>query len=167
MDYQLIHNGYLPIQAPAPFIYESRKYLGNGWTVGKRPNGRYAYFNDDGLQMIGRDFHHAVPFAEGLAAVMFSDTDEKGNLLDGAFSFINGKGELAFGGVFATDSYFSEGLACVSLDDITYFYIDKNGQQAFPGEFFSGNPFFHGLAVVEFSPGDWGYINRTGKRIET
>lgn len=122
----------------------------------------YHYFDIKGNEKIFKKFSYAGVFKENLAIVkLLGDR--------GQYSFINKKGELAFGKVYKNVSVFSEGLAWVSPNNSYPTAIDKNGNEKFTiknGEHVK--IFKDGLSAYSVKDSiseKWGFVDSSGKTV--
>ena len=91
-------------------------------------------------------------FSEGLAAVRLYPED--------TWYFINKKGEPVISGEYISVKSFSEGLACVQVDEL-WGYIDQKGEYIIEPQFQEAHSFSEGLACVKLN-NKYGYINNRG-----
>jgi len=119
----------------------------------------------------GKTAFQFKPFIEGLAGICFADETpilpEKAKC-----GFIDKTGKIVIEPKYNQISYFSEGLAAVSVDSDPYTakfgYIDRTGKQIIEPKFMSKAAFNDGLAVVSELVGKeikQGYIDKTGKYV--
>jgi predicted lactoylglutathione lyase len=144
----------------------------------------YIFINKDGDRILQHSFERALPFAEGLAFVIYNGykgyIERNGNWLikhnyEEAYSFseglaliksgtkygfINQKGDLLINADFDDANYFKEGLAAVKKDD-RWGYINQTGEFVIEGRFDLAYPFSNNFAVVKLD-GKFGLINRNG-----
>jgi hypothetical protein len=126
----------------------------------------FGYIDKRGVFIINPQYHSAATrgFAEGLVWV---EVDEK-------WGCVNEKGETVIGFKFTEPSYFSEGLARVTVADSnappnfpgSMGYIDKTGALAIAPQFSLAWNFSGGLARVQ-AGGKMIYINKQGKTVFT
>ena len=154
--------------------------------------GNYGYIDKTGRFVIKPQFGVALDFSDGLACVQTEDykngyIDKSGRVVfwDDRLTedFSNGRalfktnsnmpgswtgyldktGNTAVGPKFKWGEGFSEGVACVSVNEKAGF-IDINGQAAIDFRFDRCLSFSEGLAAVMV--GDkWGYIDKSGKMV--
>ncbi|OLP16150.1 hypothetical protein BST81_22365 [Leptolyngbya sp. 'hensonii'] len=122
-------------------------------------NGRssgYGYINFAGEFVIQPSYRLALPFSNGLAAVMVRDK----------FGFIDPTGAMVIQPQFQMAQQFSENLAQIAFDQnpddrrCPYLqgYIDKTGRTTIAPQFCLTRPFSAGLALT-----DRGFINKSGQ----
>ncbi len=86
---------------------------------------------------------------------------------DGKFGFKDEKGKVIIAPKYSGAEDFSEGLACVSLND-AWGFIDETGKVVIPFKYNAGygtgHKFSQGLAAVNLND-KWGYIDKTGNTV--
>lgn len=114
------------------------------------------YFDKNGRLAIAQEFHDALRFSEGLAAV------QVGSGIDQRWGYIDKTGKFVIPPTYAKASPFNEGLACVGLwntekddryrnldcDNLRFGYIDKQGKFVIPPIFMHAYSFSEGLAAA-------------------
>ena len=122
----------------------------------------YHYFDIKGNEKISKKFSYAGVFREDLAIVKLVGHKEQ-------YSFINTKGEFAFGKTYRSVSVFSEGLAWVAPHNSVPTAIDENGKEKFSIKNAEHVKIFKdGLAAysVKDSVSErWGFVDTTGKTV--
>ena len=83
---------------------------------------------------------------------------------DRKWGYIDKTGNVVIQPQFADARFFSEGLACVTLDGKKYGYIDKTGQFVITPQYDGALSFSEGLAAVLVDK-KVGYIDKTGNRV--
>ncbi|MBS1797241.1 MAG: WG repeat-containing protein [Acidobacteria bacterium] len=164
--------GSKPAKPALDELYYVSKEKDNGKLVkgfmdktGKLVLGPWESFEWNGKKY-GADDNSAfkvMPFIEGMAGICFYDetpySDDKAKC-----GFIDKTGKIVIEPKYKSVSYFSEGLAPVSLDRRLYGYIDKTGKQVIEPKFTTLSPFSDGLAVARADgASESGYIDPTGK----
>ena len=114
------------------------------------------YFDKKGKLAIAQEFHDALRFSEGLAAV------QVGEGIDQHWGYIDKTGKFVIPPTYAKASPFNDGLACVGLwntdkddryrnldcDNLRFGYIDKQGKFVIPPMFMHAYSFSEGLAAA-------------------
>jgi len=114
------------------------------------------YFDKNGKLAIAQEFHDALRFSEGLAAV------QVGSGIDQRWGYIDKTGKFVIQPTYASASPFSEGLACVGFwndkhdrrysnldcDNLRFGYIDREGKFVIPPMFLHAYSFSEGLAAA-------------------
>lgn len=128
--------------------------------------GRSVAFIDHTGKLLRTEYTNAASFSEGLAAVTV------GTLNQTKYGFINAKGELlieprfkpAFSHHWRVEglSRFSEGLACVRMNDL-YGYINRHGDFVIQAQFVVAGDFSEGRAFAKTSEKGGGYVDKSGK----
>lgn len=122
----------------------------------------YHYFDTKGTEKISKKFSYAGVFKEDLAIVKLLGNREQ-------YSFINKKGELAFGKTYRKVSVFSEGLAWVSPHNSVPTAIDNNGKEKFSIKNAERVKIFKdGLSAYSVKDSiseKWGFVDKTGKTV--
>ena len=122
----------------------------------------YHYFDTKGNEKISKKFIYAGVFKEDLAIVKLLGDREQ-------YSFINKKGELAFGKTYRKVSVFSEGLAWVSPHNSYPTAIDKNGKEKFSIKNAERVKIFKdGLSAYSVKDSiseKWGFVDSSGKTV--
>lgn len=132
-------------------------------------SGGYRFIDTRGDSLGGSSYSDARPFSEGMAAVRF------GNAEDGAWGFIDRKGQLAIPPLFAdVPTGFSEGFAAVLVGGEgggRAGFIDTSGGFAMDSLFDAAGDFSGGVAPVARGQiiggrfqGTWSYADRSGRR---
>ena len=142
-------------------------------------DGKYGYINKAGEFVIKPQFASAMKFSEGLAKVFIGDPWGEGKWV-----YIDKTGKIAIDVPLADVEgseeceNFSEGLACVAVDE-KIGYMDRTGKIVIKPQFDVVTPFSNGIAPVAIGKyeiqegvshfvrlGDkWGYIYKNGKYI--
>ena len=94
-------------------------------------------------------------FSEGLAVVGKKSINEHG--------YINELGEEVIACIYENAYSFSEGLACVEVNN-KWGFIDSTGKEVIPFIYKETYSFKNGLARVKLN-NKWGYINQVGNEI--
>lgn len=114
------------------------------------------YFDKNGRLAIAQEFHDALRFSEGLAAV------QVGSGIDQRWGYIDKTGKFVIQPTYASASPFHEGLACVGswndqhdnrysnldCDNLRFGYINKQGKSIIPPIFMHAYSFSEGLAAA-------------------
>lgn len=129
----------------------------------------YGYINKNGNFCLRPQFLEAGEFHEGLAAVRRSVEEARDTaslVCQADWGFIDKNGKMAFAANdyrIDSDSWFSDGLAVVSVGDRCG-YVDKSGRLAIKPLFEWAGPFCDGLAAVKIGL-RYGFINKAGKLV--
>jgi len=145
--------------------------------AGKRvpnTNGQWGFIDETGKYVIEAKFVMVKPFSEGLAAVVFKQTENAYHTV----GYIDHSGRVVIPPQFSGDGGvgergFSEGLAAVKVykDRDRWGYIDKSGKFVIEPQFAAAGPFSEGRAMVGIVEpswsGDhkWGFIDTQGQWI--
>jgi hypothetical protein len=194
--------GYIDTQGK--FVVEPQfsyaQPFSEGLAAVRDASGRYGCIDHTGKYVITPQFDEAFAFSEGFAGVgvsnLFGYIDKRGAFIikpqyrsaaahgfaeglvwvevDGKWGCVNEKGETVIGFKFTGPSYFSEGLAPVTVADSnappdfpgSMGYIDKTGALVIAPQFSLAWNFSGGLARVEVR-GTMIYINKQGKTVFT
>ena len=138
-----------------------------GFSEGLAPvklNGHWGYINNTGRMVIEPEYIIAEKFSDNMAFVTICEGYDKFPTI-----CINKSGEKILpkeGQYYYRYKSFSEGLAIVSTDMVSYQYINKAGQTVF-SDFHEAEPFHNGLAKVQYSNGSKSYIDKSGKTVFT
>jgi hypothetical protein len=184
--------------------FSSAQPFSEGLAAVRDASGRYGnkcgYIDHTGKYVITPQFDEAFAFSEGFACVevsnLFGYIDKRGASIiepqyrsgatrgfaeglvwvevDGKWGCVNEKGETVIGFKFTEPSYFSEGLAAVTVADSdappdfpgSTGYIDKTGALVIAPQFSPAWNFSGGLARVEVRE-KMIYINKQGKTVFT
>jgi hypothetical protein len=122
-----------------------------------RSDGGCGFIDQTGKIVIPTEFARATRFSEGLAAIKVADK----------VAYIDKTGKIVVNPQFpfkvdVTLYIFSEGLACVPLENNKFGFIDKTGKIAIPAEYEDVSPFFDGLAAVTVNK-KAGFIDKHGR----
>ena len=124
------------------------------------------YVDKSGRFVIRGDFEVGYPFSEGMAFVITSQRNQKGDYLGRKRGYIDKSGGFVITGDFEYGGRFSDGLAAVTIHGRTGF-IDRNGKWIIPAKYpFNVRPsygFSEGLAWIIDAQGRYGFIDHTGK----
>jgi hypothetical protein len=115
---------------------------------------QWGYVDIHGRVAVPIQFHQASGFAEGLAAVEFSERKDQGG-------FIDHHGRVVILPQFQEAGYFSEGMAPVEID-FKYGYTDKRGNVVIKELFDHAYSFSEGLGLVILDK-KYGFINSSGQ----
>lgn len=155
-------------------VYTTFEFSEGLAVAGKRvpnTNGRWGFIDESGKYVIEAKFVTVKPFSEGLAAVVFKDTENAYRNV----GYIDQSGRVVIppqfsgeGGV--TGRGFSEGLAAVNVykDRDRWGYIDKFGKFVIEPQFAAAGPFSQGRAMVGIAEPSWskdykwGFIDKEG-----
>ena len=145
--------------------------------AGKRvanTNGRWGFIDENGKYVIEANFVMVKPFSEGLAAVVFKESENAYRTV----GYIDQSGRIVippqFSGEGLSERGFSEGLAAVEVYNDgkhKWGYIDKSGKVVIEPQFALAGPFSQGRAMVGvFGPSwsidyKWGVIDTAGRWI--
>ena len=130
------------------FIYKNRQ-------IKKKPPIKYDYIND---------------FREGLSLVRVGDKETDRDYLFGQYGFLNTDLEYAITPQFTSAESFSEGLACVKVNDTwgklsgEWGYINRKGEFVIKPAFDTADSFHEGVAVVSKDHKYW-YIRKNGRAL--
>ncbi len=127
---------------------------------------KWGFIDKTGEVIIFPQFDDALPFSEGLAAVMI--INEKNEKLWG---FINRQGKLEIKFKYSVVGSFSEGLANVLFSDLLvsqksnkYAYINSSDEIILPPQYDTAYPFYENLARVKVN-GSRYFINNNGEAV--
>jgi hypothetical protein len=145
--------------------------------AGKRvanTNGRWGFIDETGKYVIDARFVTVRSFSEGLAAVVFKETENAYRTV----GYIDQSGRVVIPPQFTgeggpTVRGFSEGLAAVNVykDRDNWGYIDKSGKFVIEPQFAAAGPFSQGRAMVGIAEPSWskdfkwGFIDKQGQWI--
>ena len=145
--------------------------------AGKRvpnTNGQWGFIDETGKYVIEAKFVMVKPFSEGLAAVVFKETENAYRTV----GYIDQSGRIVippqFSGEDMSERGFSEGLAAVKVykDNVNKWgYIDKSGKVVIEPQFAATGPFSEGRAIVGVAEPSWsinyklGFIDTEGRWI--
>jgi len=145
--------------------------------AGKRvpnTNGRWGFIDETGKYVIDAKFVMVKPFSEGLAAVVFKESENAYRTT----GFIDQRGRIVippqFSGEGVSERGFSEGLAAVKVykdKKDQWGYIDKSGKTVIEFQFAAAGPFSQGRAMVGIAEPSWsidykwGFIDTEGRWI--
>jgi len=122
----------------------------------------YYYFDSNGGQKIGKKFTYAGIFREELAIVKVTSQKEQ-------YSFINKKGEYAFGKAYRNVSIFSEGLAWVAPFNSHPAAIDQEGNHKFSLKNAAHVKIFKeefaAYSIKDSLSEKWGFVDSSGKTV--
>ncbi len=119
-------------------------------------NGKYALFNNKGVQLTQPLYNSSSYPSEGLIAT------QKGYL----WGYLDRAGNEVIPFRYTRASNFQNGLAIVYVNREKMGFIDTNGTMVIPAVYEFARHFSEGYAAVQKN-GKWGYINRKGKPITT
>ncbi len=154
-----------------PFKFDYATDFSEG-LAGVEVKGKFGYIDKTGKFVIPPRFHWGRAFSEGLAVAVIRRYDRNGKITFDKFGYIDRSGNMVIQpqGVEKEKwlSNFSEGLACVMIEDksgnIKFGFIDKAGRQVIPPQYDDAFPFREGLAAVT-DAGKFGYIGKSGKMV--
>ncbi len=133
-----------------------------------KKDGKWGYVDTTGKLVIALQFEgSASSFSGGRASIRI--VEKQGRFKNGLrwidylYGFIDKTGKMVIPIKFKQAYHFSDGLACVSLDQETHGYIDPTGNWVIEPKYKSASPFSEGLATVRIAPHRTGYIDKTGK----
>jgi len=145
--------------------------------AGKRvpnTNGRWGFIDETGKYVIEAKFVMVKPFSEGLAAVVFKESENAWRTV----GYIDRSGRIVippqFSGEGVSERGFSEGLAAVKVykdKKDQWGYIDKSGKIVIELQFAAAGPFSEGRAMVGIAEPSWsidykwGFIDTEGRWI--
>lgn len=136
-----------------PPRYQDLSYAGNGlWSF--QENGRYGYMDLKGRIVVEPIYQYAFPFRSNIALVE-TLTQER--------AFIDTKGNLLFNRFFSDAYSFSEGIACVKINN-HFSFINEQGNEVLSVKMDSVTNFTEEKAPI-LRGGKWGFINRSGEII--
>jgi outer membrane protein assembly factor BamB len=119
-------------------------------------NGGYGYIKKDGTMTIHPQFEKAMPFKEGLAAVM----------VNGKWGFINKNGKFVIDPHYEKVGNFSDGLTEVKQNEKSS-YINNEGKIVISGNFIDAGSFHEGYAPVSLPNNQVAIINKKGSLVAT
>jgi hypothetical protein len=151
-----------------PQFVDSPSSLFSGGLAPVSRGGKYGYIDTTGAMVIEPQFDSALPFSEGMAAVvMWEDGGPR-------WGFIDKTGTVVVPAQYQLcPGPFSGGLCAVTVDDrlaggkIQNEYIDKTGAVVL-GPFERSTSFSDGLAAVGFGEdpvAKWGFMDLTGAMV--
>lgn len=128
---------------------------------------REKWLNKKGIVFSFDDIHH---FHEGLSLVRVGDkaNETTGDFLMGMYGYVNTEHEYAISPQFVDAKDFSEGLACVKVNDTwgeltgKWGFINRQGKFVIKPTFDTADSFQEGVAVVSKDHKYW-YIKKDGK----
>lgn len=115
-------------------------------------------------------FDNIYGFREGLSLVRVGDKETDRGYLFGQYGFLNTDLEYAITPQFANAESFSEGLACVKVNDSwgdssgKWGFINRHGKFVIKPTFDTADSFHDGVAVVSRNHKYW-YIKKNGKAL--
>jgi hypothetical protein len=132
---------------------------GSGWSFSEgllevERDGKWGFIDAQGQTAIAFQFHRALGFKDGLAAVELKD--EKNN-----WGFIDHTGKLVIPAQYQEAGYFGEGLAPVEVD-FKYGYVDRSGALAIKPIFDYAYTFSDGRALI-IQNEKYGFIDPSAK----
>jgi WG repeat protein len=158
-------------------VYTIFPFSGGLAVAGKRvpnTNGRWGFIDENGKYVIEANFVMVKSFSEGLAAVVFKESENAYRTV----GYIDRSGRIVippqFSGEDLSERGFSEGLAAVKVykDGKTKWgYIDKSGKVVIEPQFPAAGPFSQGRAMVGIAEPSWsidykwGFIDTEGRWI--
>jgi hypothetical protein len=116
--------------------------------------GKYALFNNKGVQLTEGLYENSTYPSEGLIAT----------IKNGKWGYLDRAGNEVIDFKYKRASNFHNGLAIVYVSEDRMGYIDKNGTMVIKPKYQFGRLFSEGFAAVE-KDGKWGYIDKNGKAI--
>jgi hypothetical protein len=133
-------------------------------------DGKWGYIDKTGALVIKPQFHDAMDFSEGMAAI--SITDSHGRL----WGYIDTSGAIVIQPQpqFVTVRAFSEGLAAVQIDpgpgaiSLLWGFFDKTGRLVIPAQYERIGAFSEGLCAVSIEKDgkqECGYIDKAGTMV--
>ncbi len=118
--------------------------------------GKWGYIDKSGKMVIPFKYYdETYGFSEGLACV---------KSIYKYYGFIDKSGNEVISLKYSWARHFSEGLACVRLND-KYGFVDKSGNEVIPLKYDSCENFRGGRAAVELN-GERFYIDKQGNRVD-
>lgn len=113
----------------------------------------YRYIDKSGKTVIDGPFLEAMPFADGLAAVMDST---------GKWGYVDKTGKMVIACQYDWAGDFSGEIAPVEKDLLVGF-VDKTGKLVIPFKFKDAKEFSDGMAPATLDGRTWGYVDKTGE----
>jgi hypothetical protein len=121
-----------------------------------RAGMKWGYIDKSGAFLVQPQYLDALPFSEGLAAVMVGVR----------WGFIDHSGKLVIAPQFMEAKEFSEGRAAVYVGDQGWGYIDRSGKSVIRPHFSVASYFREGMARVCTEPGRCDYIDPDGSVLD-
>jgi len=127
-------------------------YTGEYFRIVK--GGKYALFNNDGVQLTKGLYDSSSYPSEGYIATK----------KDGRWGYLDKAGNEVIPFIYKRASNFKNGLAVVFVDENRAGYIDKNGTMVISARYSFAEHFNNGVAAVELDK-KWAFIDRNGSNI--